>query len=386
MISYAPNREDVLLDRLFPRTRPGFFIDIGARDPVHDSLTRHFHELGWTGVNVEPGAAGLARLRAARASDVNLGVGIADCPGELTLYEFHTVEAAAAPQDGSATAAEPWGPATFSAARAARLREAGMSCTERAVASMTLSELCEKHVTGTIDFLAVDDEDREAQVLGGGDWQRWRPRVVLVAVAEPPRAPRPRAAWEQILLTAGYVHAAFDGRTRFYVSAESAELAEALAVPVNSGDDVIPHEQARRVAELRAALDEARGRLSAAQALNQTLRHRQRNLPDELTRLRADYEGLQEGLTRMRARGEALAAELAAETERWRGEVAQALAAVDAAHRMLEDIGPIGHEIARRLSDLSGRHPRAAASVKVGLRRGVRIARTVRDGARRRGA
>jgi hypothetical protein len=54
MISYAHNFEDVLLDRCFRNVSNGFYIDVGAWDPVVDSVTHHFYEKGWHGINGEP--------------------------------------------------------------------------------------------------------------------------------------------------------------------------------------------------------------------------------------------------------------------------------------------------------------------------------------------
>ena len=55
MISYAQNQEDVLLRREFPDCTNGFYIDVGANDPVWDSVTKHFYDRGWHGINIEPG-------------------------------------------------------------------------------------------------------------------------------------------------------------------------------------------------------------------------------------------------------------------------------------------------------------------------------------------
>ena len=54
MVSYAQNGEDVVLDRAFAGIRDGFYVDAGASHPVMDSVTKHFYDLGWSGVNVEP--------------------------------------------------------------------------------------------------------------------------------------------------------------------------------------------------------------------------------------------------------------------------------------------------------------------------------------------
>ena len=56
---------------------------------------------------------------------------------------------------------------------------------ERAVRVTTLARVCERHVEGTIDFLKIDVDGHAGEVLAGGDWTRWRPRVVLVEAFDP---------------------------------------------------------------------------------------------------------------------------------------------------------------------------------------------------------
>ena len=38
----------------FGGKRSGFYVDVGAGHPTEDSVTRHFYDLGWRGINVEP--------------------------------------------------------------------------------------------------------------------------------------------------------------------------------------------------------------------------------------------------------------------------------------------------------------------------------------------
>jgi hypothetical protein len=54
IISYAQNREDILLWRALRDLSGGFYIDVGAEDPTQNSVTRAFYERGWHGINVEP--------------------------------------------------------------------------------------------------------------------------------------------------------------------------------------------------------------------------------------------------------------------------------------------------------------------------------------------
>jgi hypothetical protein len=43
-ISYAQNYEDVVLHRALSDVQRGFYVDVGAQDPIADSVTRAFYE------------------------------------------------------------------------------------------------------------------------------------------------------------------------------------------------------------------------------------------------------------------------------------------------------------------------------------------------------
>ena len=80
MISYAQNFEDVMIARLFDAGYRGFYVDIGAAHPEFLSVTRHFYDQGWSGINVEPSLRFHPLLCAARPNDINLqcAIGRAD--------------------------------------------------------------------------------------------------------------------------------------------------------------------------------------------------------------------------------------------------------------------------------------------------------------------
>ena len=235
MISYGTNHEDVLLRRLFPESAEGFYVDVGAGDPVLGSVTKHFYDRGWRGINVEPAVPVFERLESQRPRDVNLNVGVAAGEGTLTFHE--------APD-------ELHGLSTFSAALAAQHRARGVAFVEKRVPVTTLARVLAEHAPASIDFLTVDVEGFELEVLQGSDWEAWRPRVVVVEAVAPQLltaggdAVSPtltHAAWEPVLLAAGYVFGAFDGLNRYYVRQEDRALAERLTIPVNVFDGFVPY-------------------------------------------------------------------------------------------------------------------------------------------------
>ena len=225
MTSFADNYEDVVLDRVFGGRDRGFYIDVGAYDPVEHSVTKHFANLGWRGINIEPNPKPMEKLRADRPRDVNLQVAVSDAEGEVTLYE--------APD------------ACWSADRDLLTGYFGARPDQlepRRVPMTTLTRICDQHVPEgeTIDFLKVDVEGLERSVIAGNDWDRWRPRVVLVEANNV-------ADWEPILLAHRYQFTLFDGVNRFYLRDEDRELTSRMQAPANASDRFMIHGYMQRI-------------------------------------------------------------------------------------------------------------------------------------------
>lgn len=238
MISYAQNHEDVLLARALGDAGSGFYIDVGAYDPTQDSVTRHFYDRGWRGINIEPQPALAAKLRDARPRDVTLQVALSDHSGTALLYD--------------ATIGD--GVATIDEVQVGRLRDAGQISGRSSVPVTTLAAVCAQHCDPQtpISFLKVDVEGHEREVLAGADWSRWRPRIVVVEATEPNTTRPSHQPWEPILLAAGYVFVQFDGLNRWYAWHDEPGLVELLRTPVNVLDAFAPYRWTSRIAELEA--------------------------------------------------------------------------------------------------------------------------------------
>src|SRR6185503_10612255 len=87
-----------------------------------------------------------------------------------------------------------------------------------------LAGLCETHGLTTIDFLKVDVEGGEADVLLGGDWKRFRPKVIVIEAVAPGSGEPAWQTWEPFLLAQGYRFVLFDTLNRFYVAEEHPEI------------------------------------------------------------------------------------------------------------------------------------------------------------------
>jgi FkbM family methyltransferase len=213
-VSCAQNFEDVMLYRPLRHVDRGFYIDVGAQDPVLDSVTKAFYDLGWRGIDIEPVPYWFERLETERLGDINLQVATSDRQSSLTLYEV--VGTGLLTIDG--VIARNHAKMGFEV----RLRE--MQCT-------TLDAICAEFHINVVHFLKVDAEGAEESVLRGMDLSRIRPWIVLVEAMEPNSTIPTHRRWEPLLLTRGYVHVHFDGLNRFYLAREHEELRERFVAP-----------------------------------------------------------------------------------------------------------------------------------------------------------
>lgn len=251
-ISYAQNREDVLLNRLFIDQADGRYIDIGAYDPTLCSITRHFYDKGWSGINVEPDPSSFERLERGRPRDINVNMGISDHTGTLTFYRF--------PSEVS-------GLCTFCKTEAELRSEQGHPFVEQQVQVTSLAALCETYVHSAIDFLTIDVEGHEQAVISGADWKRYRPRVIVVESTRPTTTTPSHGSWEGILVKNAYLYATFDGLNRFYVAEEHREDIGKLQIPPNVFDDFLPYDLILRQTEFESRLRrEYEDRLRAAES------------------------------------------------------------------------------------------------------------------------
>jgi FkbM family methyltransferase len=253
MISYAQNREDVRLARAFRGSSKGFYVDVGAYDPVMLSMTKHFYDLGWHGLNLEAAPSAARRITAERERDTTVNVGVSNQDGALTFYE--------APPEAS-------GLSTLSAEEAAAGRRSGYQFKEYSIPSKTLAGLCSAHVTEPIDFMSVDVEGHELQVLEGADFAVFRPKVLVVEATRPLTQEPTHQSWEHIVLGAGYVFAVFDGLNRYYVANECSELVEPLLLPPNPFDEFVPYEYQSQIDALRHELAYYEGPRKLVRSLN----------------------------------------------------------------------------------------------------------------------
>jgi FkbM family methyltransferase len=271
MISYAQNFEDVMLNRVFKDRKEGFYIDVGAMDPVIDSVTKHFYDQGWSGINIEPNDLFYRKLLEQRPRDINLRLALGERQETRQLHVFENT-----------------GNSTFEDATRDRYMELGFLAKDRLVGVTTLASICRDFVRQEIDFLKIDCEGWEEAVIRGADWDHFRPIVVIVEATAPGTTIPTWGAWDDCLRdNAHYEMVYFDGLNRFYIRSEYSHLRSHFSTPPNVFDEFTTYsryaaerevevlrtqrdEMVSRIAELEGKL---RAEIEAKEAVSQRLAH-----------------------------------------------------------------------------------------------------------------
>lgn len=158
-VSFDTELERELVARYFSGRR-GVFVDIGAFDPVLGSQTWHLEQLGWGGLLVEPNAEMAAKLRTVRkARVVEAACGSPTQHGTTMTFQVNS--------SYSTLGDDIWEPGIF-------------AHETRKVPVVTLDSLLEQSEIRTVDFVSIDVEGFEVNVLEGFSLERYRPALVLI--------------------------------------------------------------------------------------------------------------------------------------------------------------------------------------------------------------
>jgi FkbM family methyltransferase len=156
------DREKQAVWEYFGKRRDGFFVEVGANDPKNGSQTWLLEQQGWRGVLVEPQSALYEKLVEVRKNSKvhRAACGAPEKRGKATLH--------LATHDGFATM---------------QLQEDSLGinfCGTETVDLVTLDDILAKEGGPKVDFLSIDVEGFELDVLSGFSLENVRPALVLM--------------------------------------------------------------------------------------------------------------------------------------------------------------------------------------------------------------
>ncbi len=167
--SYAIQGEDLILRELFEYAKSGFYVDVGAHHPFRFSNTYLFYKVGWRGLNIDAMPGSMKLFNRFRPRDINIECGVASNGGGGSMIYYSFNEPAL---NGFSTILK----TKYDHHPLYHLID------EISVPVRSLESILDEYLPQEthIDFLSVDVEGLDLEVLKSNNWDKYRPKVVVV--------------------------------------------------------------------------------------------------------------------------------------------------------------------------------------------------------------
>ena len=166
--SYSQEGEDMILRRIFENQNKGFYVDVGSHHPKLFSNTYFFYNIGWNGINIDAMPGSMSLFKKIRGRDLNIEKAISSKKQVLTYYSFNEPALNGFSKELSENNV---------------LKGYRIECTKD-IETYTLEEILDTYLPSNkiIDFLNVDVEGLDFDVIKSINFTKYRPKIILVEI------------------------------------------------------------------------------------------------------------------------------------------------------------------------------------------------------------
>lgn len=169
-LSFSINGEDIFLEAILDK-KSGFYIDIGAHHPIVFSNTFKLYQRGWHGINIDGMPGSMRDFESKRKRDINIECVLNEYRGTVDYYIFNQKALN-----------------TICTERAERVIKQGGGVLKEKVTLQCyrLEDVLDRYMINgqKIDFMLVDVEGMELQILKSNNWNKYRPEYILCEVLD----------------------------------------------------------------------------------------------------------------------------------------------------------------------------------------------------------
>ena len=153
---FAEFAEDVMVNRIFKNYNEGIYIDVGAYHPYKSSLTYKLFKRGWRGMNIDLSKTSIDLFNIARPKDLNICCAISNKTEKKIFFENSPIN-----QQNS-------------------LIRQNNKQKEIEIEAYRLDELLLSKNLQNPDYLNIDTEGNEMDVLEGIDFKKISPKLITI--------------------------------------------------------------------------------------------------------------------------------------------------------------------------------------------------------------
>jgi len=164
-IIYSNWSIDLAVDFFFKNKKKGIYIDVGCHLPLLNNNTLLLYKRGWTGINIDLDYNAIDTFNFLRKKDTNIQTCISNNEEEKELFFFHS-----------------------RSAKNTLVQQRGYGAREiLKIQTKTLNSIIQNspYANNEIDFLSIDVEGSELDVLKGFDIDKYKPKIIVAEFIPP---------------------------------------------------------------------------------------------------------------------------------------------------------------------------------------------------------
>jgi FkbM family methyltransferase len=167
-IFFGISAEDQVIDTLLKHPKRGYYVDVGCNQPIRFSNTFNFYLRGWKGLTIDANPELIALQKKIRPKDNSVCCVVSDSEKEVIFTKFH---------DNNLSSISPG----FTAA----IEKSVAIISKESVKTKTLNSIfLENNVPNEFEFLSIDVEGHDFEVLRGIDLTKYSPSLIIIEMID----------------------------------------------------------------------------------------------------------------------------------------------------------------------------------------------------------
>ena len=160
--------EDKKIIKLFDKSKKGTYLDVGCFHPIRQNNTYLMYKLGWSGINIDLNPLTIELFRIARPYDINICAAVSSKKGVKNFFFDHQLSSINTISKNH----------TLFIEKAFNIK----NLKKRRIRTTTLDDLLKKRGIKKIDFMNIDIEGHELEVLKTLNLKHFDIKVICIEI------------------------------------------------------------------------------------------------------------------------------------------------------------------------------------------------------------
>ncbi len=164
--SYSTFGEDLIVEKFFRNKKKGFYVDIGCYHPLEGNNTYLLFKKGWNGINADVNSLSVNLFNKARKNDHNINIAVSNQKKRLKIYFRRKINML-----------------NTSSKKLAKMHFRN-GFESKSIKSNSLNMIIKgsRFKKKKIDFLNIDVEGSELNVLKSLDFIKYKPKLICIEI------------------------------------------------------------------------------------------------------------------------------------------------------------------------------------------------------------